>query len=323
MNTSKVLLILLGFQCALVLSETDDVVPRIVRGYNCDIANYPFLVLVISSTICGGTIITLDWVLTAGHCVKEKAVNTFIVAGRNYPYVPNENSTEQLRTAIRVKIHKKFDESEIFEYDIAVLKMNYSFTFTASVKPALLPYKGFTKHCQHPKIMGWGHTNEHAEVTDTWTKYELPKKRLKCADVAIGSDEECSKYKTHGKRHLCIVHTGATNTGSACLGDSGGPLVCDNPIYCKNNHTPNVIVVGVAQSVATCQVKTPNFYIDLEKYMRWLKDDAEIVFPRGTGPGGTGMKGFVDFNSDSASKAVRDEILIGYLVLGNLFRLVA
>lgn len=303
-------------------TSTTDLEARIVQGYDCDVKKYPFLVYLLQKvpdtgfSACGGNIITLDWVLTAGHCVNALSVksgNLQILAGSNYPLKTGDRTipkgtTSQLRTASKVKFHEEWEKGEKSEFDIAVLKMNEPFTLTSTVSPAILPYAGFTKQCRNPKAMGWGRTSEESDQG-------VEGRHLKCADLSFG-EIECWRYSRFGDGHICAIKTDSAKTGKVCYGDSGGPLVCDNPIHCASDKTPKSIIVGIAHAVSSCKVRTPAIFVRVERHMQWFRKEAGIVFPNGTGPGGRGMEGYLDYNS--GRKAVGDTILLSF-ILGIIF----
>lgn len=106
------------------------------------------------------------------------------------------------------------------DYDIALLKLSKTVTYTSAVRPISLP----TSSCNFPAktqcyVTGWGRIRESGPVSD----------RLREAKVPIIERNECEKmYRVHGsivtERMICAGYKGGRI--DSCQGDSGGPLVC-------------------------------------------------------------------------------------------------
>lgn len=291
-----------------MIGASKELEPRIIKGYECDITAYPFLVSLpqITGFFCGGTIITLDWVLTTAHCVdmgmvKQKLMR--VVAGSNYRIGFGLNITEeglhQVRTVKEAKLHENFVEAkqeDAPEFDLAVLKMNRSFELSSNVKPALLPYKGFTQHCLYTVAAGWGRTTEDRHFltnnqTDSLIAGMLP---LRCGRLKIEMSKCEKTFRNFGEWNICAVKSTGPRGGQTCKGDTGGPLLCESNVACVDGGVSHIVVGITAKSDFECSLTQAVVFMRVEFWMNWIRRMG-IDFPRGTGPGGKGMEGFKDF----------------------------
>lgn len=128
------LLVLLGFSCiqsgvSLVYtcnpsascgcSKGSMMVSRIVNGETAEIDAWTWAVsLKIGEGLCGGSILSPSWIITAAHCLREVQVSDITVhAGSN-----NIWSNRQIKTASSIVLHPNYNPSA-FTSDIALIKL--------------------------------------------------------------------------------------------------------------------------------------------------------------------------------------------------------
>ncbi|XP_062053495.1 ovochymase-2 [Lepus europaeus] len=198
---------------------------RIVGGSHVEKGSYPWQVSLKrrQKHICGGTIISPQWVITAAHCVTKRnsVSNLNVTAGEHdLSQTEPEEQTFAIKTVI---IHPHFSAKKPMDYDIALLKMAGTFQFGQFVGPLCLPKPGERFAAGFIcTTAGWGRLTEDGVFSQVLQEVNLP----------ILSQEECVaalltlKRPISGKTFLC---TGFPDGGrDACQGDSGGSLMCQN-----------------------------------------------------------------------------------------------
>jgi secreted trypsin-like serine protease len=93
---------------------------RIVGGESAGSQTWGWAVsLHIGNSLCGGTIISSSWILTAAHCVWQSSANQITVyAGSNAKLAGN-----QIRSVSRVYTHSSYSSST-YVNDIALLQLS-------------------------------------------------------------------------------------------------------------------------------------------------------------------------------------------------------
>lgn len=208
-------------------------------------------------TVCGGTIISNNYILTAAHCIDTTNVDSItIIAGMHQQSSTTESNTRQVRSVSNIYIHPNYDTVNYFN-DIALIRVNISFAYTTYVQPACLPVTDPTAD-DEVIIAGWGTNRLDGEVSDI----------LKQAYTTVIGD--CSSYWTQIQESSQICVANLDSGDSACHGDSGGPL-----LYLNNNQ---YVVAGVASYGYTCNTagtnNLPNVYTRVSNYKTWIKSVA-------------------------------------------------
>ncbi|XP_035468193.2 serine protease 27 [Scophthalmus maximus] len=200
---------------------------RIVGGADATDGAWPWQVDIQTVTdghICGGSIITESWVLSAAHCFPNPSdVGSYIIYTGRYQLNGN-NLHESWHRVRQVVIPSGYNEPHTGK-DLALVQLSSSVTWSDHVRPVCLP----TWSTLFPSgllcyVTGWGNIREDVPLSGVGTLQEVQVPiisqtscqnmyRMNPAEqVVILSDMICAGYQEGGK--------------DSCQGDSGGPLVC-------------------------------------------------------------------------------------------------
>ncbi|KAK5638891.1 hypothetical protein RI129_013186 [Pyrocoelia pectoralis] len=183
---------------------------RIVRGEDANIEDFPYHIsLTVSGYhICGGSIIAENWILTAAHCTFWQPTGQLSV--RYGSALVNTGGTV---IEVHTKNEHRLYDSENFDYDVSVLNLKSSITFSVNANSIKLVASGTSQGHRSAVVTGWGglYIGEPATV------------QLKFLEVREAEKDECNSVY-NGRitdRMICFMGTQM----HSCPGDSGGPLV--------------------------------------------------------------------------------------------------
>ncbi|XP_053674738.1 trypsin 5G1-like [Anopheles nili] len=189
---------------------------KIVGGFEIDISQAPFQVsLRVRGHICGGSIISKRWILTAAHCASPKEGPYEVRVGSS-----TSKSGGQLFSIKKVIQHPKYN-SGTFKNDFALLELEIDLEFSENVAPIDLPNQNEpVKEGTMLQVSGWGTTQNPNESNTV----------LRAVNVPAVDQQECNRsYGNRNKIHDEMLCAGYLEGGKdSCQGDSGGPLVKGN-----------------------------------------------------------------------------------------------
>lgn len=201
-------------------------------------------------SVCGGTVVAIDLIITAAHCIKRTHNTAKVIAGIiRTNYDSDGESTGQQQIYVRnICFHKDYVPADIGQAlksmrDIAVLQLEEKLQFNDAVQPACLPLDPTPTNPQLYTI-GMGQTARNH-----------PSESLNY--VAVVDDPLCESIYDTGW-DSCYS---PTPTGEICYGDSGSGLM--------NIDENRQYLVGVTSSniVEECEQnrQTPGIYADIYK----------------------------------------------------------
>lgn len=217
----------LDFDAAFPEDEDENVRPiaskRIANGYDVKLGQFPSYVKIEFHVgagfirICGGTLVSKDIVLTAGHCLNSPHKSIRIIAG----VVDHNSEPSQSMQSGSVKrscIHPKFDKKSNLTgraHDIGVIQLNKPFDLNRFIQPACLLLNNTHNENGKAYTLGFGQT-ETSKVSNTLKYMTVHRcgmtRDLTPADVL--------------KNQMVTQHTNtcykATTKSNVCPGDSGG-----------------------------------------------------------------------------------------------------
>ncbi|NXT32621.1 PRS55 protease, partial [Pelecanoides urinatrix] len=165
--------------------------------------------------ICGGTMISALWILTAAHCFAEEVPPdlTVVVGGIDLNFPLEEHRPDSLI------LHENFDRISM-ENDIALIQLSSPIEFSNEKIPICLPFMDNVNTWQHCWVAGWGTTNTGEMLSGDPGSHVLQKARMK-----LINREKCLQQMPLLMENMLCAQL-EKGTRGPCKVDIGGPLVC-------------------------------------------------------------------------------------------------
>ncbi|KAJ8721944.1 hypothetical protein PYW08_004346 [Mythimna loreyi] len=222
-----------------------------------------------ASWLCGGSVISDRFILTAGHCLSSPKLGLvkYITLGILKRSDPPE--LWQIYNVKRRIPHPEYKSPSRYN-DIALLETDIEIRFSNAVLPACL-HTNRNEVYQSANALGWGALGYKRELADT----------LQTVPVTEFEEDECFKYYSP-HRHLKNGYNHATQMcygdkkilRDTCEGDSGGPLIFHND---SSNLFCIYTIIGVTSSGTQCGIApSPGIYTRVIYYIPWIES---VVWP--------------------------------------------
>ena len=193
--------------------------PTIIGGSEADPSDWPWMAALVESnlyyydSVCGGSLVAPQWIITAAHCVQDFNGNTIkpseidVVLG---VHDLSKDTGERIKVK-RIIVHPTYAVED--DPDIALLELEDS----VSIDPVSLYTGNDSLAGVMATVLGWG-TTATDNYSDTLQEVEMPVVSNEVCNLAFSEVEIpiteymlCAGYNEGGK--------------DSCQGDSGGPLV--------------------------------------------------------------------------------------------------
>ncbi|CAF1027002.1 unnamed protein product [Rotaria sordida] len=241
-------------------STSSTLVTRIVGGEIAVRQSWSWIVSVRShgEHICGGSILSPSFIITAAHCFKYTTdlASITILAG-SLTVKSSLNDSSQVRSIAQLYKHPNYDSS-LLTNDLTLLRLSSPLNMThRNIKPICLPSGTVPQPSNNISMIaiGWG-------TTSTWPITLSPTLRQVTVQSIENTYSGCQYLISDSKLQFCAgVRTGSKDT---CYGDSGGPLMA----FVNNIWQ----LYGITSYGYECALPDyPGVYTRVSYYIKWMK----------------------------------------------------
>ncbi|XP_047575770.1 serine protease 52-like, partial [Lutra lutra] len=232
---------------------------EIVGGEPADITDFPWQVSILHRRrhICGGSILSRWWILTAAHCFINRHKSDLEI-------IHSERSTGTKKSK-RMKVDKlithPYFDSWLLDNDIALLLLKSPLKLDAEKVPICLSEVTDIESWRNCWVTGWGITVPMKSMSQQLNKVSLD----------LVKWETCSSVMYVLTRNMLCARN-AEEGKDACQGDSGGPLVCQ-----KKNNESIWYQLGIVSWGEGCgQKEKPGVYTKVSNYLLWINTETTL-----------------------------------------------
>ncbi|XP_041771717.1 brachyurin-like [Anopheles merus] len=246
---------------------------RIVNGQQATPGQFPYQVALLSNFgtgtgLCGATIITNNFLLTAAHCVVggngQVAIGGTAILGAHDRTVVEPSQQRIAFSQNGIFVHPSYNPSTI-RNDIATVRLNTPATFNARVQPIDLPARSDARTFAGVQgtASGFGRTSDASTATSPVVMFTRN---------PILSNAQCNSFWSTAVVQAQNVCLDATGGRSPCNGDSGGPLAVQDG--------GRSLEVGIASfvSAAGCASGAPSVWVRISFFRDWIQQNSDYVF---------------------------------------------
>ncbi|XP_048066268.1 granzyme B(G,H)-like [Megalobrama amblycephala] len=222
----------------------------IVNGREAKPHSRPYMVSLQKNRnhICGGFLISDQFVLTAAHCWNGYAILTVVVGAHDL-----RNSESSNRIGVKSYIPHPNYTSRPNRNDIMLLKLEKKVKLNNNVSLISLPRNGEDVGTDTVCIVaGWGRLQTNGAGSN----------RLMEANVTTINQADCQRRweLTFLASQMICAYGG----GGSCKGDSGGPLVCGDTA---------VGVTSFGYRYLCNSPEHPNVYTKISAFIQWIRKE--------------------------------------------------
>jgi Trypsin len=242
----------------------------IVGGSDAAQGDWGFLALVQyydattgSYTVCTGTVVSPNVVLTAGHCGIDLTTGAtldpagYTIATGTLDWT--DASQRQLSGVSQVIVNPAYDPTTKLS-DAALLVLSAP-TTAPSIRLATSADSAVEQGGVSALVAGWG---------EIYAGSGLPA-RLLWAPLTLGSSDYCGQYDPFFDGSVALCAADPLGISGVCFGDSGGPLV-------TYDGSLRPVEIGITSHVIdNCSTTTADYFAAVDPMSSWLADSINSV----------------------------------------------
>ncbi|EDW69327.1 seminase [Drosophila virilis] len=247
MLRTQLLALLLAIALLLAEGAQQLIEPRIVGGYEANISDLKYLVQVVTADeICGGSLITIRWVITAAHCVQRVSLAQLHVYGGT----SEQGASNAIHRLVDLVAIPPDFSMKTMNMDVAALYLNQDMVGSnvQTIGLASQPVQPGSR----VKVSGWGAVNPGSSETA---------RHVHSVIMPVWSQAAC-RAAYRGMQHISrsMICAAKPYRRDSCDGDSGGPMVFRGEL------------VGIVSFGYECAGRLPGVYTSVPAIRRWFMD---------------------------------------------------
>ncbi|KAF7286842.1 hypothetical protein GWI33_003899 [Rhynchophorus ferrugineus] len=239
---------------------------KVVSGQDAARNQFPYQIslrLVIGNVmyhICGGSIISQRWVLSAAHCTTEYETSAFRVTAGILIQTDSGIANQQTVAVSQIINHASYPGGNIVSAnDICVIRLASLLTYGSNVQPIALALAN-SNPSGTATVSGWGSIGPPTNAAATTLQFvDVPiLAQTQCAAIIASLSGSNNPFRAD--LNVCTTTRSTLSREAVCSGDSGGPLVLNNRL------------VGIVSwGYTPCGIPSvPSVYVHVAAYLNWI-----------------------------------------------------